>query len=200
MAGPMHRVGRSIWIAVRLMIIFTLVLGVAYPLLITGIGQAFFHSQANGSLIMDKTGKTVGSSLIAQSFSDADGNPLPQYFQPRPSAVDYNAAASGASNQGPESQTLIDAIAQRKAQVAAFNGVPESAVPADAVTASGSGLDPDISPAYAAIQVNRVANARGLDVSVVQALVDKYTQGPDLGFIGQARVNVVELNLALDEL
>ena len=200
MAGTMHHAGRSTWIAIRLMIVFILLLGVAYPLLITGIGQAFFHSQANGSLITDKAGKTVGSSLIAQSFSDANGNPLPQYFQPRPSAVDYNGDGSGGSNQGPESQTLIDDIAQRKAQVAAFNDVPESEVPVDAVTASGSGLDPDISPAYAAIQVNRVAKARGLDVSVVQALVDKYTQSPDLGFIGQARVNVLELNLALDEL
>ena len=196
----MHRTGRSIWIAVRLMIVFIVVLGVAYPLLITGIGQAFFHSNANGSMIQNANGQIVGSKLIGQSFSDAQGNPLPQYFQPRPSAVDYDGASSGASNQGPENPNLIADITQRKAQIAAFNGVDESAVPPDAVTASGSGLDPDISPAYAAIQVNRVAKARNLSVDQVQTLVAKYTSGPDLGFIGQSRVNVVELNLALDEL
>jgi len=182
------------------MVIFTVLLGVAYPLLVTGIGQALFHSKANGSMVQDVNGQIVGSKLIGQSFADAQGNPLPQYFQPRPSAVDYNAGASGASNQGPENPNLIDAITQRKAEVAAFNGVAESDVPPDAVTASGSGLDPDISPAYAAIQINRVAKARGLSVDEVQTLVAKYTSGPDLGFIGEARVNVVELNLALDEL
>jgi len=182
------------------MLVFIVVLGVAYPLLITGIGQAFFHSQANGSMLTNTNGQTVGSSLLAQSFSDANGNPLPQYFQPRPSAVDYNGDGSGASNQGPENPKLIADIQQRKAEIAAFNNVDESAVPPDAVTASGSGLDPDISPAYAAIQINRVAKARNLTVAEVQNLVAKYTTGPDLGFIGQARVNVVELNLALDEL
>ena len=196
----MHRTGRSIWIAIRLMLVFIVVLGVAYPLLITGIGQAFFHAGANGSMIQNANGQTVGSKLIAQSFSDANGNPLPQYFQPRPSAVDYNGDGSGASNQGPENPKLIADITQRKTEIAAFNGVDESAVPPDAVTASGSGLDPDISPAYAAIQINRVAKARNLTVAEVQNLVAIYTTGPDLGFIGQARVNVVELNLALDEL
>ncbi|MCL2489588.1 MAG: potassium-transporting ATPase subunit KdpC [Propionibacteriaceae bacterium] len=196
----MHQTGRSILIAVRLMIVFIVVLGIAYPLLITGIGQAFFHSKANGSLLQDRNGQTVGSALLGQSFSDAQGNPLPQYFQPRPSAVNYDGSDSGGSNQGPENPALIADITQRKAQIAAFNGVPESEVPPDAVTASGSGLDPDISPAYAAIQVNRVAKARGLSVDQVQALVAKYTTGPDLGFIGESRVNVVQLNLALDEL
>jgi len=182
------------------MIVFTIVLGVVYPMLVTGIGQAFFHSKSNGSMIQNSAGQAVGSNLIGQSFADAQGNPLPQYFQPRPSAVDYDAGISGGSNQGPTNPLLIEAITQRKADIAAFNGVSESDVPPDAVTASGSGLDPDISPAYAAIQVNRVAQARGLSVDQVQALVAKYTTGRDLGFIGEDRVNVVQLNLALNEL
>jgi len=182
------------------MLVFMVVLGVAYPLLVTGIGQALFHSKANGSMIQNGKGETVGSALIGQSFSDSQGNPLPQYFQPRPSVVDYDAADSGGSNQGPENPNLIADITQRKAEIAAFNGVSESDVPPDAVTASGSGLDPDISAAYAAIQINRVATARGLSVDEVEALVAKYTSRPDLGFIGETRVNVVKLNLALDEL
>jgi K+-transporting ATPase ATPase C chain len=123
---------------------------------------------------------------------------LPQYFQPRPSASDYDGTASGGSNLGPNSAELADLIRQRRAEVAAFNGVPASQVPPDAVTASASGLDPDISPAYAAIQVDRVARARGADPGDVQRLVVEATSGRDLGFIGAPHVNVLELNLALD--
>jgi len=184
------------------MLVLTVLLGVAYPLLITGIGQAFFPWQSNGSPLYDSAGREVGSALIGQSFSDANGQPLPQYFQPRPSAAGdgYDALSSGGSNLGPENQVLIAAIEERRLEIATFNGVPESAVPADAVTASGSGLDPDISPAYAAIQVDRVARNRSLTVAQVQELVAKYTRPADLGYIGQPGVNVVELNLALDEL
>ncbi|MBE0528602.1 MAG: potassium-transporting ATPase subunit C, partial [Thermoleophilia bacterium] len=122
-----------------------------------------------------------------------------QYFQSRPSAADYDASSSGGSNLGPQNLELVAAIAARRAQIAAFNGVPASAVPADAVTASGSGLDPHISPAYAAIQVQRVAKARGLSTSAVAVLVAAHTRGRDLGYLGEPRVNVLELNLALDD-
>jgi potassium-transporting ATPase KdpC subunit len=193
--------GRMVWTAVRIVVILTVVLGVAYPLAVTGIGQLLFPQQANGSVVRTADGTAVGSALIGQSFSDADGNPLPEYFQPRPSAAGdgYDAAASSGSNLGPESEELVAAIAERKAQVADLNGVAEADVPADAVTASGSGLDPHISPEYARIQVERVAGARNLPVEEVLALVDAHTQGRDLGFIGEPRVNVVALNLALDE-
>nr|WP_277348506.1 potassium-transporting ATPase subunit KdpC [Planctomonas sp. JC2975] len=197
--------------SVVMMAAFTLVLGVVYPLVITGIGQVAFPWQSNGSLLQkpaaegdagSKAGSTVGSALLGQSFSDAKGHPLRQYFQPRPSAdsAGYAGTDSGGSNLGPESTELISQIKERKAQVAAFNGVPESEVPVDAVTASGSGLDPDISPAYAQVQVARVARARGLPAAAVEALVAEYTNGPDLGYLGQSTVDVVELNLALDEL
>ncbi len=201
MPRPINRAARGTWIALRLMLIFTVLLGVAYPLLVTGIGQLAFPWQANGSPLRGADDRVVGSALLGQSFSDADGKPLRQYFQPRPSAAGngYDAAQSGGSNLGPESPELVQLIGERKAQVAEFNGVPESRVPVDAVTASGSGLDPDISSAYARLQVRRVAEARGLPQAEVERLVARHTSGPDLGFIGEARVNVVELNLALDE-
>jgi K+-transporting ATPase ATPase C chain len=182
------------------MVIFTVALGVVYPLAVTGLGQLLFPVQANGTLLRDQDGQVVGSSLLGQAFLDADGQPLAQYFQPRPSASGYDAGASSATNQGPENPELIAAIAQRRAEVAAFNGVDPALVPADALTASGSGLEPDISPAYAAIQVDRVAQARGLPVDQVRDLVAQFTVGRDLGYLGEPRVNVVELNLALDEL
>jgi K+-transporting ATPase ATPase C chain len=181
------------------MLIFTVILGIAYPLVMTGFAQVVFPYQANGSRVTNSSGQVVGSALIGQSFLDAGGHPLPQYFQPRPTAVGYTAAESGASNEGPEDQDLIATIQARRAEVAAFNGVPPAKVPVDAVTASGSGLDPDISPAYAAIQVARVAKARNMTTDAVAALVAKYTRGPDLGYLGESRVNVVKLNLALDE-
>jgi potassium-transporting ATPase KdpC subunit len=193
---------RSLGIAARLMVILTVILGVGYPLVVTGVGRLGLGSQADGSLVRDSSGTIVGSRLIGQSFTDASGKPLAQYFQSRPSAAGsgYDADASGGSNLGPESPELVDEIATRKREVAQFNGVPESAVPPDAVTASASGLDPDISPAYAAIQVERVARTRGLTVDEVRRLVVAHTQGRTAGFLGQPRVNVLELNLALDDL
>lgn len=192
--------GRTTWVAIRAMVVCTLVLGVAYPLVVTGIGQIALPAQANGSLVRDADGRTVGSALVAQSFSDAKGTPLPQYFQPRPSAAGdgYDGRASSGSNLGPSNPDLVAAIRERRAQVAAFNGVAEHAVPADAVTASASGLDPQISPAYAAIQVDRVARERGLSADRVRALVAAHTEGRALGFIGEPVVDVLALNLALD--
>lgn len=194
--------GRTIWVAVRSMVLLTLVLGVGYTAAITIVGQLLLPSQANGSVVTDRDGTRVGSSLIGQSFSDGGGEPIATYFQPRPSAAGdgYDAGASSGSNKGPENAELVSAIEQRRQQVAAFNGVRESQVPPDAITASASGLDPDISPEYAAIQVDRVAAARGLEAAKVRELVRAHTQGPDLGYLGQSRVNVLELNIALDEL
>jgi len=199
MKASLRRALTATWAATRLMIILTILLGIAYPLAMTGFAQVVFPSRANGSRIVNASGDVVGSSLIGQAFVDADGNPLPQYFQPRPSAVDYDAGTSGGSNQGPENTDLIAAIQARRAEIAAFNGVDPSQVPVDALTASGSGLDPDISVAYARIQINRVATARGMTVDAVTALVEAYTRAPDLGYLGEWRVNVVKLNLALDD-
>ncbi|SDT26472.1 potassium-transporting ATPase subunit KdpC [Microlunatus soli] len=194
--------GRTITAAIRAMVIITLILGPVYALAITGIGQLIMPAKANGSLIQDRAGTVVGSRLLGQSFTDAKGNPLPRYFQPRPSAAGddgYDAAGSSGSNQGPENDDLVAAIKQRRQQVATFNQVPAASVPADALTASASGLDPDISPAYADLQIARVADARQLPVGTVRTLVEEHTSGRDLGFLGQPTVNVLELNLALDE-
>jgi len=194
--------------ALRALLVLTVLTGVAYPLVVMGIGQMLFPSEANGSLVRSG-GQVVGSSLLGQAFADAQGNPLPQWFQPRPSAaVDpsvkndpgYNPLFSGASNLGPSNPDLIKTIQDRRAAVAAFDGVPAASVPPDAVTASGSGLDPDISPAYADEQVNRVARARGLDPAAVRALVAAHVQGRTLGILGQPRINVVELNIAIAQL
>jgi K+-transporting ATPase ATPase C chain len=192
---------RTYWVAIRAMLLFTLVLGVGYTAVITGIGQVALPAQANGSVVRSGD-EVVGSALIGQSFADADGNPLPEWFQPRPSAAGdgYDAGASSGSNLGPENEDLIAAIEERRAQVAEFNGVPESEVPADAVTASASGLDPHISPEYARFQVARVAETRGLPESEVLDLVESRIQARDLGYLGEPTVNVLQLNLALDEL
>lgn len=194
--------GRTLLVAIRAMAVFTVLCGVIYTLVVTGVGQLILPAQANGSLIKNTDGEVVGSSLIGQGFLDADGNPLPEYFQSRPSAAGdgWDGANSYGSNYGPENGDLIAAIAERKAKIAAFNGVTEDQVPPDAVTASASGLDPDISPKYAAIQVARVAEARGMGVEQVKELVAAHTRGRDLGYLGEPRVNVLELNLALDEL
>ena len=188
-------------VALRAMLVFTVVLGVGYTLLITGIGQLFLPWQANGSPV-SSDGQTVGSALIGQSFTDADGAPRADYFQSRPSAAGdgYDGGASSGSNLGPENADLTSAIEERKASIAAFEGVDAAEIPADALTASASGLDPDISPAYALLQVARVARVRGLDEATVQGLVKSRIQARDLGFLGEPRVNVLELNLALDAL
>jgi K+-transporting ATPase ATPase C chain len=188
---------RTTGVAVRAMLVLTLVLGVGYTLLVTGIGQLLLPWQANGSPLPDDR----GSSLIGQSFTDADGEALPEYFQSRPSAAGdgYDGAGSSGSNLGPENPDLVAAIAERKAAIAEREGVDPSQVPADAVTASGSGLDPHISVAYALLQVPRVAEARGLSEQEVRDLVESRIQGRDLGFLGAERINVAELNLALDD-
>ncbi|MGX5770153.1 potassium-transporting ATPase subunit KdpC [Microbacterium trichothecenolyticum] len=193
---------RTAGVAVRAMLVFTLVLGVGYTLLVTGIGQLALPWQANGSLVRNAAGDPVGSALIGQSFTDASGAADPQYFQSRPSAAGdgYDGGASSGSNWGPENPDLVSATEERKAAIAGLEGIDPSEVPADAVTASGSGLDPHISPAYALLQVPRVAEARGLDESEVRALVEAHIQQRDLGYLGEPRVNVVELNLALDAL
>ncbi|NQX13351.1 potassium-transporting ATPase subunit KdpC [Microbacteriaceae bacterium VKM Ac-2855] len=192
---------RQYGVAVRAMLVLTVVLGIAYPLAITGLGQVAFANQANGSaLVVD--GATVGSTLIGQSFTDADGNPLPEWFQSRPSAAGdgYDASASSGSNLGPENADLVAAIDERRAAIAEFNGVDAAEVPADALTASASGLDPQISPAYAQLQIARVAQARGLSEDSVRDLVESFTQSRDLGYLGDETVNVLELNAALTEL
>lgn len=196
-----RRTWRTGLVAARAMVAFTLILGVAYPLATTGAAQLLLAPQANGSLITGPGGAVVGSSLIGQSFTDAAGRPLPEYFQPRPSIAGdgYDAAASGGSNAGPENPQLAEAIAARRAQVAAFNGVPEASVPPDAVTAGGSGLDPHISPAYAALQVRRVALARSMPEAEIRAMVEQSTQGRDEGLLGEPRVNVVVLNNLLQQ-
>ncbi|MFD5865209.1 potassium-transporting ATPase subunit KdpC [Agromyces sp. NPDC127015] len=190
---------RTHWVALRAMLVFTLVLGVAYTALVTAIGQLALPARANGSLVHDAAGEVVGSSLIGQSFADASGAPLPGWFQPRPSAAGdgYDGGASSGSNLGPENPDLVSAIGERRSRVAAADGVSPDAVPADALTASGSGLDPHISPEYARRQVARVAEVRGLPEAEVAKLVDAHVQGRDLGYLGDETVNVLELNLAL---
>lgn len=175
-------------------LVLTIITGLLYPLAVTGVAQIIFPQQANGSLIV-KDGKPVGSTLIGQPFDD------PKYFWGRLSATSpfpYNAAASSGSNLGPTNPALIDEV---KARVDALHAAdPQNAqpIPIDLVTSSGSGLDPDISVAAALYQSPRVAGARGMSVAQVRALIDKYTEGRWLGVIGEPRVNVLELNLALD--
>src|SRR6478609_1131980 len=161
---------RTTGVAVRAMLVFTVVLGLGYTLLITGIGQLALPWQANGSPVRNAAGETVGSALIGQSWTDADGSPLPRYFQSRPSAAGdgYDGGASSGSNYGPENDDLVAAIGERQATIADLDGVAAAGIPADAVTASGSGLDPDISVAYALLQVDRVAEARDLDAGEVR--------------------------------
>lgn len=185
--------------AFRALAVFTLILGIGYPLVVWGVGQLVFNDKANGSLI-SQDGKDIGSSLIGQAYVDAEGNPLPQWFQGRPSAASYDGLASGASNQGPDNPELAQAVEERRQAIAAFDGVNPEDVPIDAVTASGSGLDPHISPAYARQQVNRVAGERGLEPAAVRALVDEHTEGRMFGFLGEPTVNVLELNLAVASL
>jgi potassium-transporting ATPase KdpC subunit len=192
---------RQYWVALRALLIFTVAVGIIYPLVITGVGQLAIPAQANGSTVSYQ-GKVVGSSLIGQSFSTAKGVPLPQWFQPRPSAAGtgYDGGASSASNLGPNNPALTKAIEQRKAVIEKLDGVTASQIPPDALTASGSGLDPHISPAYALIQVNAVARARGISPATVHKLVESKIQGRDLGYLGNETVNVLQLNIALAQL
>ena len=174
---------------------FAVVLCGIYPVIIWGAGELLFPHQANGSLIEGNDRRTVGSELLGQNFTNA------KYFHPRPSAAGtgYDAANSSGSNLGPTSQKLIDAVKQRVAEYRAENGLATNAlVPGDAVTGSGSGLDPHISPKNALLQAPRVARARGLGVDVVKAEIDKATTAPQFGILGEAGVNVLKLNLALD--
>ncbi|WP_176060450.1 potassium-transporting ATPase subunit KdpC [Paraburkholderia sp. BCC1876] len=176
--------------------VLTAVTGLAYPAVMTVVGQAAFHDQANGSLI-EQNGKVVGSKLIGQQFD------APQYFWGRLSATSpmpYNATGSSGSNLGPTNPALLDEIKGRIDALKAAGTDMSKPVPVDLVTSSGSGLDPEISPAAAAYQIERVANARKLAVNDVQALVDRYTSGRQFGVLGEARVNVLQLNLALDEM
>jgi K+-transporting ATPase ATPase C chain len=192
---------RQYWVSIRAMLIFTVVLGVGYTAVVTGIGQVALPAQANGSLAT-ADGEIVGSSLIGQSFTDAEGAPLPEWFQSRPSAAGdgYDGAASSGSNYGPENEDLIAAIEERQATIGELEGVSSDSIPADAVTASGSGLDPHISPEYAQLQVARVAEASGVPESEVLKLVDSAVQGRTLGYLGEPTVNVLELNVGLAEL
>ena len=182
--------------AVSLLLLMTVITGLVYPFAVTGLAQLLFPHQANGSLTL-RDGKPAGSVLIGQAFTD------PKYFWGRPSATTpqpYNGTASGGSNLGPTNPALTAAVKQRIAALRAADPGNDAPVPVDLVTASGSGLDPGISPAAAQYQVRRVARARGLPLAEVQAMVDRYTHGRQFGVLGEARVNVLELNLALDKL
>jgi potassium-transporting ATPase KdpC subunit len=193
--------------ALRALLVLTAICGIVYPVVMVGVAQLAFHNQANGSLV-SYHGKVVGSSLLCQEFVNSKGDPLPQWFQPRPSAATSGASNdygcdpgySGAANLGPNNPTLTQQVNQLRAEIAKFDGVSPSQVPPDAVTSSGSGLDPDISPQNADIQVKRVAAARHLPVSEVQALVNSCTQSRILGFLGEPRVDVLTLNIALAQL
>ncbi|OAH14541.1 potassium-transporting ATPase subunit KdpC [Streptomyces jeddahensis] len=191
---------RLAWAALRMLLVLTVVTGVLYPLAVTGIGQLAFHDQANGSMVK-VDGQEVGSQLIGQSWNiEGTDKPDPKWFQGRPSHSGYDPLATGSSQLGASDPRLVKAVKEAKEQVAAFNGVPESEVPKDAVTGSASAIDPDISPAYAQIQVKRVAAANGLSTEAVEKLVEDHTQGRTAGFLGESRVNVLELNIALKEL
>ncbi len=195
-------------VGLRVLIVMTVITGIIYPLALVGLSQVAFSGPANGSLV-SYHGRVIGSSLLCQEFVNAKGNPLTQYFQPRPSAaipsgapatdVGCDPTSSAASNFGPNNPTYIALIKQRQKQISAFDHVPISKIPSDAVTASGSGLDPDISQANAAIQVDRVATARHITPAQVEALVRQNTRGRTIGFLGEPVVNVLLLNRALDE-
>jgi potassium-transporting ATPase KdpC subunit len=208
-------------VGLRVLLVFTVITGIIYPLVMVWFSQVALSGPANGSLI-SYHGRIVGSSMLCQEFVDAKGNPLPQYFQPRPSFAivgwglkevkntyevtgtgpdNYgcNPLYSSASNLGNNNPAQIQFVKQRQQQIAAFDHVPVSEIPSDAVTASGSGLDPEITTANAAIQVDRIAAARHISPAKVEALVKQYTSGRSLGFLGAPGVNVLLLNRALDE-
>jgi K+-transporting ATPase ATPase C chain len=187
---------RQLLPSLLMVVVFTVITGLAYPLLVTGLGQVVFHDRAEGSLVENADGEVVGSGRLGQSFTEAG------YFHPRPSAAGdgYDPTGSSGSNLGPTNDALLDTVAERADAYRDENGLDAGAeVPVDAVTASGSGLDPDISVANARLQAPRVAGERGLDTDDVLALVDDHTSERALGFLGERGVNVLRLNLALDE-
>jgi len=179
--------------AVLYTLVTMLLFGGAYPLLIWGIGRVAFPAQAEGSLLRRADGTVLGSSLIAQKFAK------PGYFHPRPSGVDYNAASTGGTNYGPSNPDHLKAVKERLDALTAEEGVPAARVPSEMVTASGAGLDPHIPPQAAELQVARVARARNVEPERVREMVSRHTEGPFLGLFGRDRVNVLELNLALDQ-
>jgi K+-transporting ATPase ATPase C chain len=194
-ARPQAKISEQIRPAILSVLVLALVAGCAFPLLLAVIGRTLFPRHADGSLVT-RRGVVVGSELIGQEFTRAE------YFQSRPSAAGkgYDGTASGGTNLGPNNPKLTNAIRQLAEEYRRRNGLaPDAWIPIDAVTRSGSGLDPDISPANAALQISRVARARGVSEEVVRRLVANHTQGPQLGFLGDARVKVLELNLALDQ-
>jgi potassium-transporting ATPase KdpC subunit len=187
---------RQLFPALMMLLVFTVITGVGYPVVVTGVAQGAFGDKADGSLVDNADGEVVGSSLIGQTFAE------PEYFHPRPSAAGdgYDAGASSGSNLGPSNDDLLASVEERAEAYREENGLDAAAeVPVDAVTASASGLDPHISVANAHLQALRVADAQGLDVDTVLELVDDHTSGRDFGFLGEKGVNVLELNLALDE-
>ena len=192
--------GRQALVALRFLVAMIVILGILYPLVVLGVGQLVANHAANGSLVTDSSGTVVGSELIGQQFDGPQGNPA--WFAGRPSAAGdgYDAMSSGGSNLAADSPDLLADVEDRRAQIATDNGVDPSTVPPDALTASASGLDPNISPEYALLQVNRVADARGLPADQVRDLVQAHIQGRSLGLIGEERVNVLELNIALNQL
>jgi K+-transporting ATPase ATPase C chain len=218
MNNSVSNTARLLWAGLRALLVLTLVTGVIYPLVVTGIAQGIFSGKANGSEIK-ADGKVVGSSLIGQSYNlplkkgQETPDPDLKWFQGRPQNglgtnsinTQYSLILSGATNLSADSKVLVQQVKDAKAAVIKDNSVPgytvkASQVPADAVTSSGSGLDPDISPAYADLQVHRIAEKNGVSVAQVQKLVDEYTDGRTLGFIGEPTVNVLELNIALKSL
>lgn len=192
------QIAQQVRSAIFMVVLLALLTGLAYPLATTGLAQVLFPDQANGTLLRDATGNVIGSALIGQMFV------RPEYFHPRPSAAGsngYDATSSGGSNLGPTNEKLIAAVRERAEAYRQENGLaPDALVPVDAVTASGSGLDPHISPANAYLQIRRIARARRLSEEEVRALVDRHMEGRTLGVLGEPRVNVLTLNLALDRL
>ncbi|GAA2329866.1 potassium-transporting ATPase subunit C [Streptomyces kunmingensis] len=212
MNNSVGNTGRLLWAGLRALLLLTVVCGVLYPLAVTGVAQGFFRDRANGSEIRSE-GKVVGSSLIGQTYLTKDGKPDLHWFQPRPSNglgtnsvnTQYKLILSGATNLAGSSKELVEQVKDARAAVVADNStatykVKAADIPADAVTSSASGLDPQISPAYAELQIHRVAEKNHLSVERVHQLVDDHTDGRILGFMGEPGVNVLELNVALRQL
>lgn len=200
MNNSVANTGRLAWAALRMLLVLTVVTGVLYPLAVTGIAQGLFNDKANGSIVK-VDGQEVGSELIGQTWNiKGTDEPDPKWFQPRPSNSGYDPLATGSSQLGASDAGLVKAVGDAKKAVAAFNGVPESEVPKDAVTGSASAIDPHISPEYADIQIKRVAKANGLSEQQVAKLVDEHIEGRTAGFLGEPHVDVLKLNLALKEL